>query len=813
MVFYMPRHEGVGMKHTKQLLLWVSWVALLAACPSVSHAAYVVEKGEKNAVPQQKNNYTLPELARTSSESSTSLLPAELPNPSSILSPLSNVTEGHGISKDTATTKPSGDAKDPVAVTIYPESQYGLGPVSSPRATENSDDGIALPAPTLTRGAMGSDGLKFSSIISSLIPVSASQSSAKKTTPSLEEASTTAPTADDNTSSKSSYGRRGKRLAAFTKSYDLASSFSKIEPSAGNTIPDPGTPTGAAPAVSATDEIGKPLADADLLTLPKKTPPSASTAANKDLQLPSIHTIMGTAQTASVSPVDVTASTSTPIAVAPVTQSITASAAGSTQKPTAGQNTNSVAAKLPLATPATPVAAAPTPTSSAPTAFPSLTAPTTTLPKNTATVQTTAVNTLAAPVTPPSSAIAPANTTATSTSVKPPAAVAPVAPPKPAVPSAVAAPVSNTQATKTIVPVTTTTTTTTTAASAPPPPPTSATLPATSTTTSKPMQEASALAIQKHLAASETTAASAAKENATATPEVSKNSVRKTKKVKKKTHSAPPPEEADTTLWPDSIDGGNASLSSESRQTLARLPKNIDKKSHTASSPFSVDHTDARINEIFPDSGYSTDTPVGISIEVKKPDININYELEKAYNAILNGQNSEAVSIYKSVIAADKNNKLALFGLATTYHRAGDLKQARTLYGRLLTIDPNHREALNNFLALVAEESPQEALAQLKKLQHNSPDFSPIPAQIAMIYQKTTEYPLAIDYMKQALQLSPENLTYLYNLAILYDKNNQGPEAASLYRRLLEAASAGETIPGNVEQIQERLTFLESNHP
>ena len=86
-----------------------------------------------------------------------------------------------------------------------------------------------------------------------------------------------------------------------------------------------------------------------------------------------------------------------------------------------------------------------------------------------------------------------------------------------------------------------------------------------------------------------------------------------------------------------------------------------------------------------------------------------------------------------------------------------------------------------------------------------------LPAQRAVLYQKTGDLPKAIEKMREAARLSPENLAYRYNLAILLDKHGNFAEAASLYRQLLAAKEQGEKIPGSPQQIQERLTFLVSN--
>lgn len=256
-------------------------------------------------------------------------------------------------------------------------------------------------------------------------------------------------------------------------------------------------------------------------------------------------------------------------------------------------------------------------------------------------------------------------------------------------------------------------------------------------------------------------------------------------------------------------------LSEQSRAILDRLPAKLEtapasrNSKKTAPGHVSMDRESA-VNDLFPDA-YEDHTDRGISIEVRRADVNVNYELEKAYDALIAGESDEAISVYQQLVKQDSTNTMALFGLATAYHRRGQLDLARPLYGRLLSLAPGNREALNNFLALVGEESPRDALEQLAKLEAKNPDFSPIPAQMAQVYQKAGQYEDAAKKMRRAITLSPENLKYRYNLAVILDRMGQKQEAASLYQQLLTAQERGEAIPGDKRQIEERLTFLRSN--
>jgi Flp pilus assembly protein TadD len=154
-----------------------------------------------------------------------------------------------------------------------------------------------------------------------------------------------------------------------------------------------------------------------------------------------------------------------------------------------------------------------------------------------------------------------------------------------------------------------------------------------------------------------------------------------------------------------------------------------------------------------------------------------------------------------------------LFGLATTYHRAGQLQLARPLYGELLSVDPHNVEGLNNFLVLLADESPKDALAELEHLEKSHPGLSIIPAQMAIIHEKMGDYDAAMEKMNIAISLSPENLKYRYNMAIILDKKGDWQNAAIFYKQLLTASERGEKIAANLESIQQRMTFISTNKP
>lgn len=249
-------------------------------------------------------------------------------------------------------------------------------------------------------------------------------------------------------------------------------------------------------------------------------------------------------------------------------------------------------------------------------------------------------------------------------------------------------------------------------------------------------------------------------------------------------------------------------LSPTSKAILNNIPADINASPKASTDPIEVERArEKKASQAKP----IRHEEMGISIEVKKPSMDMNYELEKAYNATIAGETGIAMDIYQNILHNDANNKVALFGLGTLYHRAGQIDTARKLYSKLLTIDPSNRDALNNFLVLLADEAPEAALEQLSKLEKRDPKFSPIPAQMAIIYQKLGDLDSASQKMFRAIDLAPENMVYRYNLAIMLDKQQKYDEAGKLYYQIIEAYQRGQNVPGDIQQIQQRLTFIRSN--
>lgn len=252
-----------------------------------------------------------------------------------------------------------------------------------------------------------------------------------------------------------------------------------------------------------------------------------------------------------------------------------------------------------------------------------------------------------------------------------------------------------------------------------------------------------------------------------------------------------------------------AALSEESRRIISKTPSGIDTRKTVVRSPEPVviKRTDPNAG-LTPKLDVRTHEAMGLKIEIRRPDVNIQSYLEQGYENLIAGREAVAAGYYQEALNAEPKNEMALFGLATTYQRMGRLAEARELYGKLLAVNPTHREGLNNFMALISREAPQEAIEELEKLETENPDFSPIPAQLGIVYNKIDNPRMAARKLARALNLSPDNLSYKYNLAITLDRLGQVEQASDLYLELIEAYNNGAVLPGNVEDLRNRVISI-----
>jgi len=200
---------------------------------------------------------------------------------------------------------------------------------------------------------------------------------------------------------------------------------------------------------------------------------------------------------------------------------------------------------------------------------------------------------------------------------------------------------------------------------------------------------------------------------------------------------------------------------------------------------------------------------VGDSVQVRRVSQQAQDNVTAGYNALVRGDHEMALGFYERTLQQEPRSVLAQLGRGAALQKLGRSDEARVAYERVLKIDPSNREALTNLTAIVAEREPGEALRRLLDLEREYPSFSPVKAQIGLVYARMGNFEPALDYLRRAASLTPDAPMYQYNLALVLDRLNRKEQAVVSYERVLAAAAVGRVAPDvSVADIERRVRYL-----
>ena len=202
---------------------------------------------------------------------------------------------------------------------------------------------------------------------------------------------------------------------------------------------------------------------------------------------------------------------------------------------------------------------------------------------------------------------------------------------------------------------------------------------------------------------------------------------------------------------------------------------------------------------------------VGDAVQVRRVSQQAQDNVTAGYNALVRGDHEMALGFYERTLQQEPRSVLAQLGRGAALQKMGRSDEARVSYERVLKLDPSNREALTNLTAIVAEREPGEAIKRLQELEREYPSFSPIKAQMGLVYAKMGSFEPALDYLRRAVNLTPDAPMYQYNLALVLDRLDRHDQAVVSYERVLALASAGRMAADfPAADIERRVRYLRS---
>ncbi|HVO62633.1 MAG TPA: tetratricopeptide repeat protein [Terriglobales bacterium] len=179
-----------------------------------------------------------------------------------------------------------------------------------------------------------------------------------------------------------------------------------------------------------------------------------------------------------------------------------------------------------------------------------------------------------------------------------------------------------------------------------------------------------------------------------------------------------------------------------------------------------------------------------------------------------------AVDEFEQVLAADANNAAALRGLGYAALRKHDFGHAGDYFHRAVQADSKDARVYY-YSALLANQEDEmtrdpEKLNSIKQDLSKSialdPTFADSYALLAYAHMSLGEHADAIASMKKAMELSPRNEQYLFNLSQMYLVSGQADNAVSILQSLTNSSNpeVAARAHDGMEQVQKMRVVLQA---
>ncbi|MEO6807173.1 MAG: tetratricopeptide repeat protein [Edaphobacter sp.] len=126
---------------------------------------------------------------------------------------------------------------------------------------------------------------------------------------------------------------------------------------------------------------------------------------------------------------------------------------------------------------------------------------------------------------------------------------------------------------------------------------------------------------------------------------------------------------------------------------------------------------------------------------------------------------------------------------------SGDLASAEAAYRRVLSVDPQNRDATADLTHLLLhQQKPDQAETLLKAALVKNPNDPTLNAQLASLYERQDKPAQALPIAEKLYAAHPDDAAIMRLLARLYSRSQQYDQAASLYASLVASSPQDPTL-------------------
>lgn len=182
----------------------------------------------------------------------------------------------------------------------------------------------------------------------------------------------------------------------------------------------------------------------------------------------------------------------------------------------------------------------------------------------------------------------------------------------------------------------------------------------------------------------------------------------------------------------------------------------------------------------------SIEYPKAVKIKRKKQQDSEFRSLNVAYTAYQNQDFDLAERLYKQILQKNHYNIDALNALGIMAEKKGHKKQARVFFEHVMQLDSNQIFAKQALIRLQNNPIPSNQESYYKSLIDKFPDSAPSYAALANIYSTEKQWLKAQKVYFKAIDITPNNPDYHFNLAITLDHLSKPKIALRYYQKALQ---------------------------
>lgn len=158
--------------------------------------------------------------------------------------------------------------------------------------------------------------------------------------------------------------------------------------------------------------------------------------------------------------------------------------------------------------------------------------------------------------------------------------------------------------------------------------------------------------------------------------------------------------------------------------------------------------------------------------------------LDQAVEREKQGDLSEAIARYQSVINLGVKQADIFYNLAHLYHTENHIEQAIKFYEKTILEDNKFINAYFNLGNIYKKNGDlDQAISYYEKVINIDPDFSAVYQNLGNTYKLLNQWQLAINFYETALRFDPNSIALCVQLANLYDQLADGRSAIKYWQK------------------------------